>query len=149
MRVTSSSSSSSSSSFLCCSGLLWVLEMDYQSPILLLIFSRTPPPHPSVRPRGSHPPAVSGLRVLLAFPGRGLCSSFCTVSRSSVFTACSSSWSFPIFRSEQRHSRSILRRDGASAQPLRAQGASAAASRLPPPPPGCLAERKTSTRSGI
>lgn len=33
----------------------------------------------------------------LALPGRGLCSSFCTVSRSSVLTACSSSWSFPIF----------------------------------------------------
>ncbi len=33
---------------------------------------------------------------LLAFPGLGLCRSFCTVIRSSVFTACSNSWSFPI-----------------------------------------------------
>lgn len=52
--------------------------------------------------------------VLLAFPGRGLCSSFCTVSRSSVFTACSSSWSFPIFRFEPLYSRSILRHSRAS-----------------------------------
>jgi len=33
---------------------------------------------------------------LLAFPGLGLCRSFCTVIRSSVFTAWSNSWSFPI-----------------------------------------------------
>ncbi|KAF3846954.1 hypothetical protein F7725_004032 [Dissostichus mawsoni] len=42
--------------------------------------------------------------------------SFCTVSRSSVFTACSSSWSFPI--SESRYSRSILRHT-AALQPSR------------------------------
>lgn len=50
------------------------------------------------RPR-TRPP-LSQIAVLgdsLALPGRGLCSSFCTVSRSSVLTACSSSWSFPIF----------------------------------------------------
>ncbi|KAK2893323.1 hypothetical protein Q8A73_015807 [Channa argus] len=66
---------------------------------------------------------------------RGLCSSFCTVSRSSVFTACSSSWSFPILRFEPLYSRSILRHSGASAQPQHAEGASAeGTSSLPPPP---------------
>ncbi|MEQ2157799.1 hypothetical protein GOODEAATRI_005545 [Goodea atripinnis] len=59
---------------------------------------------------------------------------FCTVRRSSVFTACSNSWSFPIFRCEPLYSRSILQHSGASAQPQQAEGAcSAATDSLPPP----------------
>lgn len=72
--------------------------------------------------------------VLLAFPGRGLCSSFCTVSRSSVFTACSSSWSFPIFRARPLYS-SILRYRGASPRGGYVY-TPATKSLLPPTPPG-------------